>query len=38
MPRVDKWPFKDEKCSQTADVCIKIVSSYRWQFSHFSDP
>ena len=29
---------KDEQWSQTADVCIKIVSSYRWQYSLFWDP
>ena len=28
---------EDEQCSQTANVCIKIVSSYHWQFSRFSD-
>ena len=29
---------KDEQCSQTPNVCIKFVSSHRWQYSLFSDP
>ena len=28
---------KDKECSQTTDVCIKIVSCYRRQYSLFSD-
>ena len=31
-----KMAVKDEQCCQTADVCIKIVSSYHWQYSLFS--
>ena len=30
MPRPQKW-LKDVHCCQTADVCIKNVSSY-WQY------
>ena len=37
MPRVKK-SRKDKQCSQTVDVCIEIVSSYRWQYLLFSDP
>ena len=28
---------KVKQCDQTTDVCIKIVLSYHWQFSLFSD-
>ena len=30
--------LKDMQSSQKADVCIKIVSSYRWQYSLLTDP
>ena len=30
--------LKDKQSSQKADVCIKIVSSYRWQYSLLTDP
>ena len=35
MSRVQKRR-KDEQCCQTAAVCIKIVSGYRWLYSLFS--
>ena len=28
---------KDEQCDRTTDVCIKIVLSYHWQYSLFSE-
>ena len=28
---------KDEQCDWTTDVCIKIVLSYHWQYSLFSE-
>ena len=30
--------LKDKQSSQKADVCIKIVSRYRWQYSLLTDP
>ena len=48
IKRLLNWPFspylgfkndrKNERLSQTADVCIKIILSYRWLYSLFSDP
>ena len=32
-----KMALKMSRVVQTADVCIKIVSCYRWQYSLFSD-
>ena len=36
MTPVHKW-LNDKQSCQKADVCIKIVSSYHWQYSLFSD-
>ena len=38
LPTLLAHLIHDKQSCQEADLCIKIVASYRWQYSLFSDP
>ena len=38
LPTLLAHLIHDKQSSQEADVCVKIVASYCWQYSLFSDP